>query len=149
MTFRDLKPGDKLLLFVGASLILLTVFALAVFVSLSLVSLLTWSAPHILWNVCFLLCAVSLGGWMLFYTGQLRIGGVLMLFRSNILLLYSLILAVLISAIVRFPGRQKYVALVALGLALAGFNFAVPYVTTPRRMFGLFKKEIRSGGAKP
>ena len=106
MKFDNLKTGDKLLLFVGASLTILSFLALLVFMSLSAVSLVTWSVPRF-WNLCFLLCAVSLGGWMLLYAGQLRIGGGVMFYRNNVLLLLSLILAVLISAVVR-DSRRKF-----------------------------------------
>lgn len=84
---------------------------------------------------------------MLLYTGLLRIGGGVMLYRNNLLLLYSLVLAAIISAIVNFPGRQKYVAIVVLGLALAGFDMAVPGVTSPR-MAWRFKKQIERVGPK-
>jgi hypothetical protein len=114
---------------------------------LSLVSLAAWRVPHF-WNLCFLLCAVSLGGWMLWYTGQLRIGGGVVIYRNNVLLVLSLILAVLISAIVRFAGSQKYIAILVLALALAAFHIAVPVITSPRTLFGLWKDErIASDGA--
>src|SRR5580765_7607875 len=136
MKFRNLKTGDKLLLFVGASLTILSFLSLLVFITLSAVSLVTWRVPHF-WNLCFLLCAVSLGGWMLLYTGQLRIGGGVFFRRNNVLLLISLILAVLISAVVRFAGHQKYVAILALSLALAAFHIAVPVITSPSMLFRL------------
>jgi hypothetical protein len=123
MAFDNLKIGDKLFVFVGASLIILSFLALPFFVTLSTVSLVTWSVPHF-WNLCFALCAVSLGGWMLLYTGQLRIGGGVFFFGNNVLLLFSLILAVLISAVARFAGNQRYFAVLAVGLALVAFNIA-------------------------
>ena len=140
MKFHDLKTDDKLLLIVGASLTILSFLALLFFITLSAVSLMTWSVPHS-WNLCFLLCAVSLGGWMLLYTGQLRIGGGVFFYRNNVLLLLSLILAVLISAIVRFDGHQKFIAIAALGLTVAIFNVAVPGATNPRMLFRLLKNE--------
>ena len=140
MKFHNLKTGHKLLLFVGASLTILSFVALLVFMTLSAVSLATWSDPHF-WNLCFLLCAVSLGGWMLLYTGQLRIDGAVVIYRNNFLLLYSLILAVLISAVVRFAGHQRYIAILALGLALAAFHVAVPGMTNPRLFLRLLKDE--------
>ncbi len=140
MTFGNLKTGDKLLVFVGASLTILSFFALLVFVTLSAVSLATWRVPH-LWNLCFSLCAVSLGGWMLLYTGQLRLGGGVFFYRNNVLLLLALILAVLISAIVRFDGNQKFIAIAALGLTVAIFNVAVPGATNPRMLLRLLKNE--------
>jgi hypothetical protein len=147
MTFHDLKTGDKLLLFVGASLTVLSFLALMVFITLSALSLVTWRVPHF-WNLCFLLFAVSLGGWMLFYTGQLRIGGGVFFRRNNVLLLFSLILAVLVSAVVRFTGHQMYIAILALGLALAAFHIAVPGITSPRTLYRLLKNErIARGGA--
>lgn len=132
------KMRQKLLLFVGTSLLVVSLSALAVFVTLSAVSLVTWSVPHF-WNVCFLLCSVSLGGWMLLYTGQLRIGGLIFLLRNNVLLLYSLVLAVIISALVRFPGYQKYFALLTLALALTAFHIAGGGILSPRILFSLFK----------
>jgi hypothetical protein len=140
MKFRNLKTGDKLLLFVGASLTILSFLSLLVFITLSAVSLVTWRVPHF-WNLCFLLCVVSLVGWMLLYTGQLRIGGGVFFRRNNVLLLISLILAVLISAVVRFAGHQKYVAILALSLALAAFHIAVPVITSRSMLFRLLKNE--------
>ena len=137
----SLKLGQKLLLFVGVSLIVISLSALAIFVALSAVSLVTWSVPYF-WNVCFLLCSVSLGGWMLLYTGQLRMGGGVFLYRNNILLLFSLILAVFISAIVRFPGHQKYFAVLTLILVLAAFHIAGGGILSPRVLFRLLRNEL-------
>ena len=148
MKFHDLKTDEKLLLFVGASLTILSFLVLLFFITLSVVSLVTWSVPHF-WNLCFLLCAVSLGGWMLLYTGQLRIGGGVSVRRNNVLLLFSLILVVLISAVVSFAGYQKYIAILALVLALAAFHIAVPGITSPRMLLWLLKNEpIVRDGAK-
>ena len=147
MKFHDLKTNDKLLLFVGASLTVLSFLALLVFTTLLAVSLVTWRVPHF-GNLSFLLCAVSLGGWMLLYTGQLRIGGGVSFRLKNILLLQSLIIAVLISSVVRFAGHQKYIALLALGLVLAAFHIAVPGITSPSTLFRLLKnKQIAKDGA--
>jgi|SRR5256885_14374932 len=140
MKFHDLKTDDKLLLIVGASLTILSFLALLFFITLSAVSLMTWSVPHS-WNLCFLLCAVSLGGWMLLYTGQLRIGGGVIVYRNNVLRLLSLILAVLISSLVRFGGNQKYIAILVLCFALAAFHIAVPGITSPTTLFRLLKNE--------
>jgi hypothetical protein len=140
MRFLDLKTGDKLLVVVAVSLIILSFLALLVFITLSAVSLVTWRVQHF-WNLCFLLCAASLGGWMLFYTGQLRIGGGVFVRRNNVLLLSSLILAALISALVRFPGHQKYIAILAMGLALAAFHIAVPGLTSPTMLLRLLRNE--------
>ncbi|HEY6943790.1 MAG TPA: hypothetical protein VI431_01520 [Candidatus Acidoferrum sp.] len=84
---------------------------------------------------------------MLLYSGQLRIGGGIMLYRNNVLLLLALILTVLISALVRFPGHQKYFAILVLGLALAAFHIAVPGVTSPSMLFRLFKnaRTVKNG----
>jgi hypothetical protein len=144
-----LKIGQKLLLFVGFSLIVVSISALTVFVTLSAVSLVTWSVPHF-WNACFLLCSVSLGGWMLLYTGQLRIGGGVSLLRNNVLLLFSLVFAVIISAIVRFPGHQRYTALLTLALALAAFHIAGGGILSPRILFRLLKNvRISKYGSSP
>ena len=137
----SLKIGQKLLLFVGANLIVVSLSALAVFVTLSAVSVATWSVPHF-WNICLLLCSISLGSWMLLYTGQLRIGGGVFLLRNNALLLLSLVLAVIISAIVRFPGYQKYYALLILALALTAFHIAGGGILSPRILFRLLRNEL-------
>jgi hypothetical protein len=140
MEFHNLTTGHKLLRVVKASLTVLSLFALLVFITLSAISLATWSVPRF-WNLCFLLCAVSLGGWMLLYTGLLRIGGALFYPRKYVLLLYSLILAVLISTVVNFAGHQRYVAILALVLALAAFHLAVPGITNPNLLLRLLKNE--------
>jgi hypothetical protein len=140
MKFHNSKTDDKLLLFVGASLTILSFVALLVFMTLSAVSLATWRVPHF-WNLCFFLCAASLGGWMLLYAGLLRIGGAVFYRRNNVLLLYSLILAVLICAVVRFAGHQRYTAILVLGLALAAFHIAVPGMTNANQLLRLLKDE--------
>jgi hypothetical protein len=135
------RLGEKLLLFVGASLIVVSLLSLAIFVGLSAFSIMTWSVPHF-WSACFLLCSVSLSGWMLIYTGQLRIGGGVFLLRSNVLLLFSLILAVFVSAIVRFPGYQKYFAVLILALALAAFHIAGGGILSPRILFRFLRNKL-------
>jgi len=140
MKFYDLKTSDKLLLFVIASLTILSFLALLFFMTLSAVSLVTWRVPHF-WNLCFLLCSVSLGSWMLLYPGQLRIGGLVFVQRKNFLLLFSLILAVLISTVVRFAGHQRYIAILAFGLVLSAFHIAVPGITSPSALLRLLKNE--------
>jgi hypothetical protein len=140
MKIHNLKTGHNLLLFVRASLTILSFVALLVFVAQSAVSLAAWKVPHF-WNLCFLLCAASLGGWMLLYAGLLRIGGAVFCRRNNVLLLYSLILAVLISAVVRFAGHQRYIAILALVLALVAFHVAVPGMTNPSLFLRLLKDE--------
>jgi hypothetical protein len=78
---------------------------------------------------------------MLWYTGQLRISAAVVHYCNNFLLLYSLILAVLISAVVRFAGHQRYIAILALGLALVAFHIAVPGMTNPSLFLRLLKDE--------
>jgi len=147
MKSHDLKTNHKLLLFVGASLTILSFLALLFFITLSAVSLVTWRVPHF-WNLCFLVCAVSLGGWMLLYAGQLRIGGGVMLFFNNVLLFFLLVFATLFSAVVRFVGHDKYIAILVLGLALVAFHIAVP-ITRPSVLFRLWKnRRIARDGAK-
>jgi hypothetical protein len=79
---------------------------------------------------------------MLIYTGQLRIGGGVFLLRSNVLLLFSLILAVFVSAIVRFPGYQKYFAVLILALALAAFHIAGGGILSPRILFRFLRNKL-------
>jgi hypothetical protein len=140
MQIHNLKTGHNLLLLARASLTVLSVVALLVFMAQSAVSLATWRVLPF-WNLCFLLCAASLGGWMLLYSGLLRIGGAVFYRRNNVLLLYSLILAVLISAVVRFAGHQRYIAILVLSLALAAFHIAVPGMTNPIQLLRLLKNE--------
>jgi len=132
----SLEPSEKLIVLVGITLTVLSVLALAIFVTLSVVSLATWTVLRF-WNVCFYLCAISCGGWMVLYTGQLRIGGGVFLRRNNVLLLLSLILAVSISTVVRFAGHQRYIAIAALVLLLALFHVAVP--TSPSALLRLVR----------
>jgi hypothetical protein len=148
MQIHNLKTGHYLLLFAKVSLTTLSFVALLVFMAQSTVSLAAWRVPPF-WNLCFLLCAASLGGWMLLYSGLLRIGGAVLYRRNNVLLLYSLILAVLISAFVRFAGHQRYIAILVLGLALAAFHIAVPGMTNPSQLLRLLKgKRTARDGVK-
>jgi hypothetical protein len=134
------RLGEKLLLFVGASLIVVSLLSLAIFVALSAFSLVSWSVPYF-WSACFLLCSVALSGWMLFYTGQLRIFGSVVLLRNNVLLLVSLIFAVFISAIVRFHGYQKYFAVLILALVLTVFHIAGGGILRPRILFRFLRNK--------
>jgi hypothetical protein len=72
MTIRDLKNRQKLILFVSAKITILSFVALLVFIAQAVVSL---ARVPLYWNLCFFLCAASLGGSMLLYAGLLRIGG--------------------------------------------------------------------------
>jgi hypothetical protein len=111
--------------------------ALLLFTAQAVVSLASSRVPNF-WNLCFFLCAFSLGGRPL-YTGLLRIGGGVFYRLNDMLLLYSLIFAVLVSALVRFAGHQRYIAILVLGLALAAFHVAVTGVTNPSQLLRLLK----------
>jgi hypothetical protein len=133
--------GEKLTIVVGVCLIVLTFSALIFFVSISTVSVLTWHISRY-WNACFLLCSFALGGWMILYSAQLRFGGGVFIHRNNLLLLWFLIFAVLISALARFGSPQRYIAvLVFFGLSLAAFHAAVPGLTSPSMLIRLLKNE--------
>ena len=138
--FQSRSIGEKLILLAGASLIILSFIALACFVSVSAVSLITWRTSHY-WNACFLLCSFALGGWMILYAGQLRLGGGVFVYRNNVLLLFFLIFAVLISAVARFASPQRYVAIFILVLSLAAFHIAVPGITSPNMLIRLLRNE--------
>ena len=99
------------------------------------------------WNACFLLCSFALGGWMILYLGQLRLGVVV--FRNNVFLLFSLVLAVRISQFARFAGPQRYIAVLVLALSLVAFHIAVPGLTSPRLLFHLLINENPAGVARP
>jgi hypothetical protein len=80
------------------------------------------------WKACFVICSAALGGWMALYAGQLRFGGGVMFDTGNIILLWFLILAVVISAILAFNGRSRHIVLGTIALSLVGFDVAVPGV---------------------
>ena len=121
---------------VSIILIILSLFGALYFLAISTLSLLTRSFSHY-WNGCFLLCSIALGGWMILYSAQLRLGGGVMIFRNNLLLVWFLIFAVLISITERFVGQQRYNAVLVLALSLAAFHIAVPGMTSPRTMIRL------------
>jgi hypothetical protein len=119
--------AEKALALVFAILVTLSLLACLSFVSISTFSLLTGRLSHY-WNVCFLLCSTALAGWMILYAGQARLGGGVMIFLNNLMLFWFLVLAVLISALAKFSGPQRYVAVLILGLTLAAFYIAVPII---------------------
>jgi hypothetical protein len=120
------------------SLVILSFLGLLYFVSISTFSLLTGTlSPY--WHGCFLLCSIALGGWIILYSAQLRLGGGAMIFLNNLLLVWSLIFAVLISIFTRFVGQQRYIAVLVLALSLVAFHIAVPGMTTPATMIWLLK----------
>jgi hypothetical protein len=119
--------AEKALALVFAILVTLSLLACLFFVSISTFSLLTGSLSHY-WNVCFLLCSTALAGWMILYAGQARLGGGVMIFLNNLALFWFLVLAVLISALAKFSGPQRYVAVLILGLTLAAVYIAVPII---------------------
>jgi hypothetical protein len=121
---------------VSIILVILSLLGALYFLAISTLSLLTRSVSHY-WNGCFLLCSIALGGWMILYSAQLRLGGGVMIFRNNLLLVWFLIFAVLISITARFVGQQRYIAVLVLALSLAAFHIAVPGMTSPRTMIRL------------
>jgi hypothetical protein len=76
---------------------------------------------------------------VILYSAQLRLGGGVMIFRNNLLLVWFLIFAVLISITEKFVGQQRYIAVLVLALSLAAFHIAVPGMTSPRTMIRLLK----------
>jgi len=125
LTSDTVSLAEKGTLLAGILLILLSFVAVLSFAAVSTISLVTRHISQY-WNVCFLLCSLALGGWMIFYAGQLRLGGGVMVFRSNALLFFLLIITVLVSAILRFASPQRYVAILVLALSLVLFYLAVP-----------------------
>jgi hypothetical protein len=119
--------AEKALALVFAILVLLSLLACLSFLSISTFSLLIGSLSHY-WNGCFLLCSTALVGWMILYAGRARLGGGVMIFLNNLMLFWFLALAVLISALARFSGPQRYVAVLVWCLTLAAFYIAVPII---------------------
>lgn len=116
---------SRLLIAVFIALVVLSFLGALLFVACSAVSIAT-SRVSRYWKACFVVCASALGGWMLLYAGQLRIGGGLMLFSGNIITLWFLIVAVLVSVILGFEGRSRYLALGGYVISLVAFDMAVP-----------------------
>jgi hypothetical protein len=121
--FSVLSIANKATLAIGVLLICLSLVAGLTFVSVSVLSIIAAHISHH-WKECFLLSSVSLGGWMIYYTGKLRFGGGLMVFRNNVLLVWFLILTVFISAILTFTGDTIYIVLLVIALCLAAFYVA-------------------------
>jgi hypothetical protein len=117
--------AEKALALVFAILVMLSLLACLVFVSISAFSLVTDRlSPY--WNTCFLLCSTVLAGWMILYAGLARLGGGVMIFLKNLMLFWFIAFAVLISALVRFSGPQRFEAVLIWALILGVFYIAVP-----------------------
>ena len=117
--------AEKAILLTGIILISLSLLAALSFLSLSTIALVTRRISN-WWNACFLLSTVALGGWMIFYAAQLRLGGGVVIYRNNVLLFWFLIFAVLVSATLRFASPQRYMAILILAISLVIFHVAVP-----------------------
>lgn len=124
LNFSSLSMEEKLTLVSGVILVLLSLLAVLCFASVSIISVVTRRVSHY-WNLCFVLCSFALGSWMISYAASLRLAGGMMVFRSNLLLLWVLILTVLVSAIVRFSGTQRYIAVLFVILSLVAYNIVV------------------------
>ena len=124
VSFGSLSTGEKLTLVSGVILVLLSLLAMLSFASVSAISLVTRRVSQY-WNFCFVVCSLALGGWMIFYAAELRLGGGMMIFRSNLVLLWFLILAELVSAAIRFAGTQRYIAVFFVILIVVAYNLVV------------------------
>jgi hypothetical protein len=120
-----MSVAEKATLVSGLLLVILSLLAVLLFLSLSIISLTTQRIPRY-WNLCFLLNALALGGWMIFYSVQLRFGGGVMIYRNNFLFFWLLVFTVLVSTILRFASPQRYMAILILALSLVMFHVAVP-----------------------
>jgi hypothetical protein len=78
---------------------------------------------------------------MIFYTLRLRLGGSLFVMRNNVVLLWSLIFAVMISSVLRFASPQRFIAILLLGVSLAAFHIAVPSLLSPTTLIRLWKNK--------
>jgi hypothetical protein len=107
MKFHDLKTDEKLLLFVGAGLTILSLLALLFFHRLVGGFPRDLECSAFLESVFFALRSF-LGRLDALVHGTIANRRRVSVRRNNVLLLFSLILAVLISAAVGFAGYQKY-----------------------------------------
>jgi hypothetical protein len=121
----DPSSDEKIVLFAGIVLVFSSVFAVLYFLSLSTI-LLVMGRVSSWWNSCFLVCSASLGGWLIYYSARLRIGGGIMFLWKNVLLMWLQIIMVLVAAIIRFAPPQRYVAISILAVSLGAFHLAVP-----------------------
>jgi hypothetical protein len=125
VTFSSLSASEKATALAAVLLMIVSLVAGLFFVGL-LIQLAVTKRITTYWNACFLLCAVALGSWMLFYTGLLWLGGGVMFFPNNLLLFWFLACAVLVSAALRFANPERYVAMAIVLLSLAAFEVAGP-----------------------
>ena len=125
MPFSSLSLSEKLTLLVGVALALLSLVAVLAFV---LVSIHSVAIRHIsrYWNIPFLLCSSSLGGWFIYYALLLRFGSGVMLNRSNVVILLCLTVATFISIIFRFGSPQRYFVIACLIVGLIALNVIAP-----------------------
>jgi hypothetical protein len=122
---NTMRTAEKAILLTGVLLIFLSLIAVLFFLSLSTIALATRRISH-WWNMCFLLNSLALGGWMIFYAAQLRLGGEVVILRNNLMLFWFLVLTVLVSAILRFASPQRYMAILILAVSLVVFHITVP-----------------------
>jgi len=140
--------AEKALALVFPVLVVLSLLACLSFVSISISSFLTTGLSHY-WNACFLLCSTALAGWIILYAGQLRLGGGVMICLNNLMLFWFLALAVLISALARFSGPQRYVAVLIWGLTLVASYVAAPIIGPSNLILLLKVKRSKGKAARP
>ena len=105
MPFSSLSLSDKLTLLVGVALAVSSLVAVLAFVLVSVHSIVI---KHIsrYWNITFLLCSGSLGGWFVYYAVLLRFGDGVMLFRGNVVILVCLAVGTFLSIILDLLARS-------------------------------------------
>jgi hypothetical protein len=121
----SLSLGEKLTLLAAVALALLSLVAVLAFVLTSIHSIVIRQISRH-WNLSFLLCSCSLGGWFIYYALMLRLGSGVMLDRGNVVILLCLTVATFVSTIFRFNSPQRYYAIAGVILGLLAFNVIVP-----------------------
>jgi len=108
-----------------ALLVILSLVAVLSFVSLSSITLVT-RRVSCYWIACFLSSSLALSGWMIFYAARSRLRGGVTVVPNILLLFWFLVLAVLVSAILSFSSRHRFIVILVLALSLAVFLMDVP-----------------------
>lgn len=125
--FSSLSSHQRILVVLGGALVLLSYSALLGCAFLSVLSPMTNRFSRY-WTTCFILSAAATVGWMGYYAVWFIRGEGVMIFRSNLLMFWLLVLATLLSAFVGFKYPHKYIAASAVALIVAAYSYAFPFL---------------------
>jgi hypothetical protein len=120
---KTLPAGEKVFLVVTVLTVILTLLCLLASSSLLVLSALGKTSAKY-WAICSWCCLVALLGWIVPHSVRLFWGGgMIMVFRNNVVAFWLIVLATLLSAIFAFDSPTRYLVLSAVVGGVGLFSF--------------------------